>query len=340
MTKADTPQLENGFVRFATEWLEEFIRADYPGAVKDFVLCIARETWGWNESWREITMPRIADLLGVTTTRAKKLRDEAVRANLVEWEPGRGPKSIARYRVQKDYRNWILHRKTGAWDQRHAITGNDAVTGNSAVTGNDAVTATGNDAVTSNRQQRGYHLIDSSKDTSKDRTTLPPAAAKRTPRKLKPPALPIAPEPEPDEPKPLSPHQRMAETVWTAFGQTGTPPSGVYAAAGQFHELHGDSACDAFGAWALDNAPPLDGAKPEKAVADWLRGYKSRSKDFLWDGSADNGKGLFILLRNGEKLFEKDWSFGQNYEVQAMIAAGNWDKAKGLPHNPPPGWED
>jgi hypothetical protein len=54
----DTPQLENGFVRFATEWLEEFIRSDYPGAVKEFVLVIARETWGWNETWREIPAPR------------------------------------------------------------------------------------------------------------------------------------------------------------------------------------------------------------------------------------------------------------------------------------------
>ncbi|HOV50550.1 MAG TPA: replication protein, partial [Candidatus Cryosericum sp.] len=108
MAKA-TPQLEDGFVRFATEWLEAFIRAEYPGSVKEFVLVIARETWGWNETWREIPMPRIAELLGVSVGRAKQLRDEAVRRQLVEWEAGRGPGRMGRYRVQKDYTLWIPH---------------------------------------------------------------------------------------------------------------------------------------------------------------------------------------------------------------------------------------
>ena len=41
--KDATPQLENGYVRLSTEWLEEFIRADYPGALKEFVFAVARE---------------------------------------------------------------------------------------------------------------------------------------------------------------------------------------------------------------------------------------------------------------------------------------------------------
>ncbi|MEN6546048.1 MAG: replication protein [Armatimonadia bacterium] len=141
--KDATPQLENGYVRFSTEWLEEFIRADYPGALKEFVFAVARETWGWGETWREITVPRLCELLGVSVVRVKQLREEAAYLNLVEWEPGTGPTCAGRYRVQKDYRNWIPRRVTGSWAQRHGTrtTGQDVVTGKDALTSQDVVTS-------------------------------------------------------------------------------------------------------------------------------------------------------------------------------------------------------
>ena len=141
--KDATPQLENGYVRFSTEWLEEFIRADYPGALKEFVFAVARETWGWGETWREITVPRLCELLGVSVVRVKQLREEAAYLNLVEWEPGTGPTCAGRYRVQKDYRNWIPRRTTGSWAQRHGprATSQDVVTGHSALTGKDVLSS-------------------------------------------------------------------------------------------------------------------------------------------------------------------------------------------------------
>ena len=185
--KDHTPQLEDGFVRFATEWLEEFIKADYPGAVKEFVLVIARETWGWNETWREIPMPRIAELLGVTISWAKQMRDAAVGRNLVEWQPGTGPKASGSYRVQKNYRDWIPQRVSGEWARKHKQdTGEGVLTGEDALTGKDALPATGEDVLSTNRLGRTNHLIDKDRH-SKD----------STPNNLLPePAVPALPEPD------------------------------------------------------------------------------------------------------------------------------------------------
>lgn len=163
-SKDETPQLENGYVRFSTEWLEEFLRADYPGALKEFVFAVARETWGWGETWREITVPRLCEILGVSVVRIKQLREEAAYLNLIEWEPGNGPTCAGRYRVQKDFRNWIPRRTTGAWARRHEVhtTGQDVVTGHSDLTGKDVVT--------SNRLRRpNRSLYIGVKDSSKEK---------------------------------------------------------------------------------------------------------------------------------------------------------------------------
>ena len=188
-----TPQLENGYVRFATEWLEEFIRAEYPGSVKEFVLVIARETWGWNETWREIPAPRIAELLGVSIGRVKQLRDHAVSKNLVEWEPGKGHGSSGRYRVQKDYMDWIPQRVSGQWKKRYGedASGKNVLSGEHVLSGNDVLTASGKDVLSGIRQERAIHLIDKDRH-SKDRTdSARPADA---------PSLELILEPDPPKP--------------------------------------------------------------------------------------------------------------------------------------------
>lgn len=177
-----TPQLENGYIRIATEWLEALVKAEYPGSVKDFVLVIARETWGWNETWREIPMRRLVELLGVSDTRIKKLRHDACVWCLVEWEPGVGPGSSGKYRVQKNYLDWVDRRVTGKWASRQ--TGNDGVpsSGNDGVPGirgNDGVPPCGNDGVPTNRERRGSrHYIDSSIDTLKTNDSLESAGGR------------------------------------------------------------------------------------------------------------------------------------------------------------------
>lgn len=172
-----TPQLEDGYVRIATEWFEEFVRAPYPGAVKEFVLAIVRETWGWNETWRAITVGRIADILNVSQARVKQLRDDACACNLVEWEPGHGPGNVGRYRVQKDYSQWVERRKTGSWSAR--ATGKDALSGKDAITGKDVVASTGEDALSGNRQGRTSRLIDKDRQLKTEERCSPGSAKQR-----------------------------------------------------------------------------------------------------------------------------------------------------------------
>jgi hypothetical protein len=163
-----TPQLENGYVRFATEWLEEFIRAPYNGSVKDFVLTIARETWGWNETWREISLKRLAELLAVSERRIRQLREEAARWNLIEWTPGTGRDGSATYRVQKDWHDWVEPRLTGTWATRKDVLPSNKTEGRTSATGDSSR----NNVLPSKTEARtAVHSIDSDRQnvlTSKE----------------------------------------------------------------------------------------------------------------------------------------------------------------------------
>ena len=114
------PQLEDGFTRLSNEWMDAFIGAKYPATVKNFVLAVARETWGWHETWREIPMPRLCALMDTSERVVKRARTIAARHNLIEWEHGAGAGSVARYRVQKCYLDWIWYT---AEDDRGSILG-------------------------------------------------------------------------------------------------------------------------------------------------------------------------------------------------------------------------
>lgn len=101
------PQLEDGHTRMANEWLEALLASRYPGRLKDFVLSVARETWGWGTTWREISIARLCALLDVRESRVYELRDDALRHNLIDARFSETSNGPALYRVQKRYMDWI-----------------------------------------------------------------------------------------------------------------------------------------------------------------------------------------------------------------------------------------
>jgi len=115
-----TPQLENGYTRLSNEWFEAFIAAAYPAAVKNFVLAVARETWGFHAGgadrpFRPVSTQRLSELLQVSERRVRQIRDDAIRHNLVEVEGEPSSGVVCSYRVQKDPLEWIEWRSTRRW---------------------------------------------------------------------------------------------------------------------------------------------------------------------------------------------------------------------------------
>lgn len=104
--------------RVSHEWLEPFIAASYPVSIKNFVLAVMRETWGWNETWRAIPVGRFCELLNVDERRVYQVRDDALRHNLIELDTSDVRGSVPQYRVQKDFIEWIEYRPNDRAKQR------------------------------------------------------------------------------------------------------------------------------------------------------------------------------------------------------------------------------
>ncbi len=363
--KDHTPQLEDGYVRFATEWLEEFIKADYPGAVKEFVLVIARETWGWNTTWREIPAPRIAELLGVSVARVKQLRDHAVSKNLVEWTPGKGHGSSGHYRVQKDYGDWIPQRVSGTWAKRYGAdnTGKNVLSGEDVLSGNDVLSATGKDVLSGDRQERAIHLIDKdrhSKDSTPERLLPDPAApaiAEPVDKPKETLELPGTsgnhPEPPPKPPRQKSARNLLHEHCLAAFGvdpaDLDSEAWAKYAKA--MNSLIGATCEEQVQAWAdtaiAEGGRSLGtGAKPEIKIpaairkevtaSEWQAAYSSARVKQQPGGNGKGGNGqAFLLNKQGVKVYERDWTEEQLASINLGRRFGKWDEERGMGFDDP-----
>lgn len=115
MTEEHSPQLEDGYTRIANEWIEAFIQYPAPGSLKNFVLLVARYTWGYNETWRQIPVQTFQDVLQVSRRRIYQLREQAASFNLIEFHEG-SPGESAKYRMQKEYTDWLEYRTKAKWD--------------------------------------------------------------------------------------------------------------------------------------------------------------------------------------------------------------------------------
>jgi len=80
--------------------------------------------------------------------------------------------------------------------------------------------------------------------------------------------------------------QKLAKAAWALFGQDGTPPGNVFAAAQQLVDAHGDKCKDLYRHIRDTEDRDLKGAKPGTKVAAVLRSWISEGKRFLWDPSA------------------------------------------------------
>lgn len=337
-----TPQLEDGYVRFAIEWLEEFVRADYPGATKEFVLVIARETWGWNTTWRAIPAPRIAELLGVTVARVKQLRDHAVSRNLIEWEPGKGHGDCGRYRVQKNYNDWIPQRVTGEWKRRfgQAGSGKDVLSGEDALSGNDALTASSKDALSGIRQERPCHLKDKDRHSIENDSAPPTGDADLEDPFGEDLTLSNPPAPK-KQPKQDTPTQAAANACLALYGLTHRDMED----ASKYFKAMGKLVADLTGgaeelqAWVAQEQANGQrklgsGAKPENAIPARVRKEVTAAtwqQTFAAAKQAQKTKGQrFIDHSVNGRIYECDWTEDMHGTVALYASQGLWDEERGM----------
>jgi hypothetical protein len=107
---------------------------------------------------------------------------------------------------------------------------------------------------------------------------------KETPTPSAPPATADDASSEPAKDDTLA--QKLAKASWALFGQEGTPPGNVFAAAQQLVDAHGDKCKDLYRHIRDTEDRDLKGAKPGTKVAAVLRSWISEGKRFLWDPSA------------------------------------------------------
>lgn len=110
-----SPQVEDGYTRIADEFLEALIHADYPASVLRFMLIVVRETWGWQRKEAAIPTKRFAEVFRVTERRVRQIRDDCLRHNLIEVEPGEQFETPI-YRIQKRYLDWLTWKTNNPWE--------------------------------------------------------------------------------------------------------------------------------------------------------------------------------------------------------------------------------
>ena len=126
--RAASPQVEEGHVQIANELYEAIIALRCPGRVKDLLLAVIREVYGWNSTKRVVSRRKLGQLLSgdlgkpANERHVRQLIAEAEAWNLIE----RDGRELS---IQKDYKRWRKPEKrtSGFGNRRGLVPGNDHV---------------------------------------------------------------------------------------------------------------------------------------------------------------------------------------------------------------------
>ena len=258
------PQLEDGYTRIANEWLEAFIQYPAPGSLKNFVLLVARYTWGYSETWRQIPVQTFQDVLQVTRRRIYQLRDQAAAFNLIEFHEG-SPGESAGYRIQKDYIDWLEYRTKAKWTYEQRPSREERTT----------VDSEGRTSQSS--EERTTPLKERKESRKKGKARADSGAAPK---------------------KNLTPQQKAIETLWAAFGFDGKPTGKGYSDIAKLVAEYGVPLVKEYAAVVRRSPPELpEGAERWAWFKKQFRAAMNRPWE--WDGSHDNTE-----KKPGRKLAE------------------------------------
>jgi phage replication O-like protein O len=104
-----SPQVENGFVRIATELQRELCRFRIPGEARQVFDAILLKTYGFNKKEDAISLSQLADMTGLQTSEVCRALRKLVSMNLIG---KKASSSMNIWQVNKHYHEWkVLAKK-------------------------------------------------------------------------------------------------------------------------------------------------------------------------------------------------------------------------------------
>jgi len=100
------PQLEDGYLRVATEIWEALCRLRIPGQARQVLDVVIRKTYGFNKKRDAIAISQIMKLTGLKRGYVVRARDKLLKMNLVGCSI-MGTEGTLSYSFNKDYETWV-----------------------------------------------------------------------------------------------------------------------------------------------------------------------------------------------------------------------------------------
>lgn len=108
-----SPQIENGYVRIATELLEALARTRIAGEARQVLDAVIRMTYGYQKKSDSIATLQLMEATGMDRKSVERARDWLRKANLITTHK-KGGSQVLIYTVNKQYKTWKLPLKKGA----------------------------------------------------------------------------------------------------------------------------------------------------------------------------------------------------------------------------------
>lgn len=140
----NTPQLEDGYTRIANELLEAIFQANFNGSQIRVLLCLLRNTYGFNRKECEFSNGFISSVMGIDKKSAAAVVKSLVDGKVLQVMQTATFNSARKVSINKNYSEWECI--SPQWKKKP--TGGDIPT----TTGGDIPTTTGGDVPTHKRK--------------------------------------------------------------------------------------------------------------------------------------------------------------------------------------------
>ena len=105
----DSPQLENGYVKIATEITEAFSKYRIPGAEMQCLWFIIRKTYGWNKKEDAISITQFEKATGMKRSHVCRAIAGLSNKNIIS--TNKGTTTVTKYQFNKRYKTWVVSPK-------------------------------------------------------------------------------------------------------------------------------------------------------------------------------------------------------------------------------------
>lgn len=346
--------IDDGYTGIANLLVEAL--ACCPLTSTEYAVClfIMRRTYGWAKSKDRATgkMDRmIAEEIASGTARPKRTVETAIaslkRANVilhVQVEPA----NVMAYGMNPNVAEWGLPTPEWAWAKTQLREARDSniYTPNHVYLYAELRTPVRENEYTCTRKRVQGQA--SNVDTARVPGALQPVLQPDTHQENDSPASgdagseqpkstrkPRAPKPAAEDTPAQAAIRRCYEAV---FGAGAVPGGSKYSSLAKLYQEHGEDVFRKLADHIRGREQP-EGTEQNAWFAKLVREELSAKWKWIEDTGPDKRRGAFIRLRDGVSYtYEADWSFGQQYEVNAQRERGNWNEATGCTKTPANGF--